>query len=65
MRMRSYREQHEATTANYGPTQVSGVHEAPTQPAPYVEETPSESLVGTIPVEALGARFVPIVSLRS
>jgi EAL domain-containing protein (putative c-di-GMP-specific phosphodiesterase class I) len=63
--MRSYREQHEATTANYGPTQVSGVHEAPTSPAPYLDELPSTSLVGSIPLESLSARFVPIVSLRT
>lgn len=63
--MGSYREQHEATTASYGAGQVSGVHEAPTQPAPYVEETAFDLLVGSIPLESLTALFVPIVSLRS
>ncbi len=63
--MRSYREQHEATTANYGPAQVSGVHEAPTQPAPYLEETRFDALVGSIALDTLTARFRPIVSLRS
>jgi EAL domain-containing protein (putative c-di-GMP-specific phosphodiesterase class I) len=63
--MASYRELHEATTANYGPTQVSGIHQSPTSPAPYLEEVPAEGLVGSIPVEALAAYFAPVVVLRS
>jgi EAL domain-containing protein (putative c-di-GMP-specific phosphodiesterase class I) len=63
--MGSYREQHEATTANYGPTQVSGIHQSPTSPAPYLEDLPAEGLVGSVPVEALTAYFQPIVVLRS
>lgn len=63
--MGSYRELHEATTANYGPTQVSGIHQSPTSPAPYLEEMPVEGLVGSIPVESLAAYFQPVVALRS
>ena len=63
--MESYREQHEATTANYGPSQVSGIHQSPTSPAPYLEDLPAEGLVGSIPVEALAAYFQPVVMLRS
>jgi EAL domain-containing protein (putative c-di-GMP-specific phosphodiesterase class I) len=63
--MGSYRELHEATTANYGPTQVSGIHQSPTSPAPYLEDLPVEGLVGSIPVEALAAYFQPVVALRS
>jgi EAL domain-containing protein (putative c-di-GMP-specific phosphodiesterase class I) len=63
--MGSYRELHEATTANYAPTQVSGIHQSPTSPAPYLEELPVEGLVGSIPVEALAAYFQPVVALRS
>src|SRR5215510_2205465 len=63
--MGSYREQQEATTANYGPTQVSGIHQSPTSPAPYLEELPVEGLVGSIPVESLTAFFQPVVLLRS
>ncbi len=63
--MSTYREAQEATTANYGAKQVSGVHEAPTQPAPYVDEAPPESLVGSVPIEALTAHFQPIVALRT
>jgi len=63
--MGSYREQQEATTANYGPTQLSGVHQSPTSPAPYLEEIPAEGLVGSVPMEALTAYFQPIVGLRN
>ncbi len=64
--MRSYRELDEPTTADYGPTQVSGVHEAPTQPAPYVEEADGAAdLVGSVPTDALTAYFQPIVALRT
>jgi EAL domain-containing protein (putative c-di-GMP-specific phosphodiesterase class I) len=63
--MGSYRELHEATTANYGPTQTSGIHQAPTSPAPYLEDLPAEGLVGSVPVEALTAYFQPVVMLRS
>ena len=63
--MGSYRELHEATTANYGPTQVSGIHQSPTSPAPYLEDLPAEGLVGSVPVEALTAFFQPVVSLKT
>lgn len=63
--MGSYRELHEATTANYGPTQVSGIHQSPTSPAPYLDEVPAEGLVGSVPVEALAAYFQPVVALRT
>ncbi len=63
--MGSYREQHEATTANYGPTQVSGIHQSPTSPAPYLEDLPADGLVGSVPVESLAAFFQPVVTLRS
>jgi EAL domain-containing protein (putative c-di-GMP-specific phosphodiesterase class I) len=63
--MASYREQHEATTANYGPTQASGVHQSPTQPAPYLDDAPSGSLVGSVPIEALTAFFQSVVALRT
>jgi EAL domain-containing protein (putative c-di-GMP-specific phosphodiesterase class I) len=63
--MRNYREQDEATTATYGPTQVSGVHEAPTSPAPYLEDTDYDRLVGSVPIDSLSAHFQPITSLRT
>jgi EAL domain-containing protein (putative c-di-GMP-specific phosphodiesterase class I) len=63
--MGSYRELHEATTANYGPTQVSGVHQSPTQPAPYLDDMPPIELVGSVPLESLSAYFQPLVVLRS
>jgi EAL domain-containing protein (putative c-di-GMP-specific phosphodiesterase class I) len=63
--MGSYRELQEATTANYGPTQVSGVHQSPTQPAPYLEDMPAVTLVGSVPLEALTAYFQPVVALRT
>jgi EAL domain-containing protein (putative c-di-GMP-specific phosphodiesterase class I) len=63
--MASYRELQEATTATYGPTQVSGVHQSQTQPAPYLDDAPAVSLVGSIPIEALTAYFQPIVALRT
>jgi EAL domain-containing protein (putative c-di-GMP-specific phosphodiesterase class I) len=63
--MGSYREAQEVPTANHGPTQVSGVHQSPTQPAPYLEESPSECLVGSVPMHALTAQFLPVVQLRS
>jgi EAL domain-containing protein (putative c-di-GMP-specific phosphodiesterase class I) len=62
--MGSYRELHEATTATHGPTQVSGVHQSPTQPAPYLDDV-SISLVGSVPSEALTAYFQPVVALRT
>src|SRR6185312_4533715 len=46
-------------------SQASGVHQSPTQPAPYLEDEASEVRVGSIPIEALGAHFEPVVSLRS
>ena len=63
--MGSYREAQEVPTANYGPTQVSGVHQSPTQPAPHLEEIPSESSVGSLPMQALTAFFQPVVLLRT
>ena len=63
--MGSHRELQEATTANYGPTQVSGVHQSPTQPAPYLDDVPSVSLVGSVPIEELTAFFQPVVALRT
>ncbi|HEY2732994.1 MAG TPA: EAL domain-containing protein [Polyangiales bacterium] len=63
--MGSYRELQEATTANYGATQVSGVHQSPTQPAPYLEDAPDVALVGSVPLEALTAYFKPVVALRT
>lgn len=67
--MGSYRELQEATTANYGPTQVSGVHQSPTSPAPYLDDIPVEGLgdglVGSVPAESLTAFFEPIVALRT
>lgn len=50
--------------------QVSGVHEAQTQPAPHLEEhdritTESPMLVGSVPVAALSLRFEPVVCLGS
>jgi EAL domain-containing protein (putative c-di-GMP-specific phosphodiesterase class I) len=63
--MGSYRELHEATTANYGPTQVSGVHQSPTQPAPYLDDVPAIALIGSVPFESLSAYFQPIVALRT
>jgi EAL domain-containing protein (putative c-di-GMP-specific phosphodiesterase class I) len=49
-------------TATHG-TGVSGVHESPTQPAPQVED--DAALIGSVPVEALGAEFQPLVDLRT
>lgn len=62
--MGSYREAPEVPTASYGSTQVSGVHQSPTQPAPYLEDELS-SQVGSVPLEALSAHFVPVVQLRT
>ena len=48
------------------PTNVSGVHEAQTEPAPYVEDPAGEHrLVGSIPIDALGALFRPVVDLET
>jgi EAL domain-containing protein (putative c-di-GMP-specific phosphodiesterase class I) len=65
--MGSYRELQEATTANYGPRQVSGVHESPTHPAPYVEEPMlfGNAFLGSVPADALRVLFQPLVALRS
>ncbi len=47
-------------------TNVSGVHSASTRPAPYVEEQERENrLVGSIPLDDLGADFQPIVNLHT
>jgi EAL domain-containing protein (putative c-di-GMP-specific phosphodiesterase class I) len=62
--MGSYREAPSYTNANEIATQVSGVHQSPTQPAPYLEDE-HEVRVGSIPIEALTAHFQPVVSLRS
>jgi EAL domain-containing protein (putative c-di-GMP-specific phosphodiesterase class I) len=44
--------------------QVSGVHEAPTEPAPYIDDFDVHaSLIGSIPRNALTAEFEPIVRL--
>lgn len=63
--MGSYREAQVVRTASHGASQVSGVHQSPTQPAPYLEENPSESLLGSLPMEALSAQFQPVVALRT
>ena len=63
--MRTFGDQDQATTATYGAAQVSGVREAPTAPAPYLEETPFDTLVGSVPMDSLSAYFQPITSLRS
>jgi EAL domain-containing protein (putative c-di-GMP-specific phosphodiesterase class I) len=63
--MGSYREAPNVTTATYGPTQVSGVHQNPTQPAPYLDDAASESLVGSVPLEALTAHYQPLVALST
>ncbi len=45
---------------------ASGVHQTPTEPAPYLEEPElAESLLGSIPLSALSADFQPLVDLRS
>lgn len=62
--MGKYREAQEVPTGNYGPTQVSGVHQSPTQPAPYLEDELS-SQVGSVPLDALTAHFQPVVALRT
>jgi len=62
--MGSYREAPEVPTASYGSTQVSGVHQSPTQPAPYLEDELSQQ-VGSVPLTALTARFQPVVALRT
>ena len=50
--------------AEHQPTQVSGVHEAPTQPAPYVEEIDGDhGAIGSIPTAELGVLFEPVVDL--
>jgi EAL domain-containing protein (putative c-di-GMP-specific phosphodiesterase class I) len=46
-------------------THTSGVHEAPTQPAPYVEEAPSAALIGSIPLSEVTVLFQPLVALAS
>ena len=47
-------------------TQVSGVHESPTRPAPYVEEARrSGADLGSIPLSELHVDFEPIVELSS
>lgn len=63
--MGSYREAHGVTTANYGPSPVSGVHQSPTQPAPYLEDDPPGSLAGSVLTASLTAYFQPVVQLRT
>lgn len=56
----------EAPTAPHDPTNLSGVHEAATQPAPYVEDLDSSaSAVGSIPTDALRVSLAPIVELET
>lgn len=62
--MGSYREAPGYTNAGELASQASGVHQSPTQPAPYLEDEQPTG-VGSIPIEALTARFEPVVSLRS
>jgi EAL domain-containing protein (putative c-di-GMP-specific phosphodiesterase class I) len=63
--MGSYRDALPAATGRHGPTQVSGVHQSPTQPAPYIEDSEGGSLVGSVPMEALCAYFSPVVALST
>jgi len=44
-------------------TQASGVHEAPTNPAPYVDEAPTAELIGSIPLAEVSVLFQPLVAL--
>ncbi|MDD9970702.1 MAG: EAL domain-containing protein [Myxococcales bacterium] len=47
-------------------TQVSGVHEAPTQPAPYVEDVEGgEGAVGSIPTADLTVLYEPVIELST
>jgi EAL domain-containing protein (putative c-di-GMP-specific phosphodiesterase class I) len=62
--MGSYREALTYTNASDTASQMSGVHQSPTQPAPYLEDE-HEVRVGSIPIEALTAHFQPVVSLRT
>lgn len=62
--MGSYREAPSYTNASEPASQMSGVHQSPTQPAPYLEDE-HEVRVGSIPIESLTAHFQPVVSLRS
>lgn len=65
--MGSYREAPDFTKAGDFalPSQASGVHQSPTQPAPYLEDEASAVRVGSIPIEALSAHFEPVVALRT
>jgi EAL domain-containing protein (putative c-di-GMP-specific phosphodiesterase class I) len=62
--MGSYSEAPNPPTPTYGPTQVSGVHQNPTQPAPYLDDASSESL-GSVPLDAMTAHYQPIVALST
>jgi EAL domain-containing protein (putative c-di-GMP-specific phosphodiesterase class I) len=62
--MGSYREAPSYTNASDIASQLSGVHQSPTQPAPYLEDD-TEIRVGSIPIEALTAHFQPVVTLRT
>jgi EAL domain-containing protein (putative c-di-GMP-specific phosphodiesterase class I) len=62
--MGSYREAQTYTNASDTASQASGVHQSPTQPAPYLEDE-HEVRVGSIPIEALTACFQPVVTLRT
>jgi EAL domain-containing protein (putative c-di-GMP-specific phosphodiesterase class I) len=54
----------EAKVARPSLTQVSGVHESPTSPAPYIEELEgTDLLLGSIPRSALSCLFQPITTL--
>jgi EAL domain-containing protein (putative c-di-GMP-specific phosphodiesterase class I) len=65
MRRRAFDEPDTIERAGHD-TNVSGVHSASTRPAPYLEELGSASrLVGSIPIDELGADFQPIVNLHT
>jgi len=49
--------------------EVSGVHEAQTEPAPYLDEedrvTEEHLMVGSLPVSAIGVQYEPVVCVES
>jgi EAL domain-containing protein (putative c-di-GMP-specific phosphodiesterase class I) len=63
--MGSHREAKYVTASHAVASQDSGVHQSPTQPAPYIDDEAEEFRVGSIPMEALTAHFQPIVALRT
>lgn len=58
------REANDAGAANYGPIPTSGVHQHPTQPAPYLDE-PLDFGESSLASETLSACFRPVVALRT